>query len=252
MTLVQLAASITQAYILPLDFILQKSAALAGSSILSVEQDVQYKEGAKTYTIRETWLIEGDRNLKVHVRGLGELKDAINAHYLYNNKTRTLTVQNSKSTKTVGADFFERYLAIKSKDSYYAYLREMKIGETVRLSRAAGLVTFAVGNISTETDVQPHFWFDQDSFRLVKVRFPSQAEAEFSDYTEKDKIHYPRIKTISWQGKSVTIKVNKVARDTKSSIQDFYPDALSPSAPATLGNYGYAGAVLEEFYTRFR
>lgn len=252
MTLVQLLSPTLQAYILPLDFILQKSAGLAGNSIISIEQDVQYKDGLKTYTVKETWLIEGDRNLKLQARGLGELKEAINVNYLYNNKNRTSFLQKNKSIKLTAPDFFEKFLAIKSKDSYLGYMRELKIGDNVRLARAAGQVCFAIGNISTETDVQPHIWFDQSSFRLSKLRFPSQSEIEFSDYVEKDKVHYPRVKTISWQGKSITIKVTKITTKTTSSIQDFYPDELQPSTPVTLSNYGLAGSVLEEFYMRFR
>lgn len=252
MTLVQLASPAAKAYILPLDFILQKSAGLAGSSIISIEQDVQFKDGVKTYTVKETWLIEGDRNLKLQARGVGELKDAININYLYNNKNKTSLLQKNKSVKLAPADFFEKFLAIKSKDSYLAYMKELKIGDNVRLSRAAGQVCFAVGNISTETDVQPHFWFDQSSFRLSKMRFPSQSEIEFSDYVEKDKVHYPRLKTISWQGKTVTIKVTKITTKTSSTIQDFYPESLQSSAPLALTNFGLAGSVLDEFYARFR
>ena len=252
MTLVQLTSPAAKAYILPLDFILQKSSSLAGSSIISIEQEVQFKEGSKTYSVKETWLIEGDRNLKLHARGLGELKDAIDVNYLYYNKNRTSFLQKNKSVKLATPDFFERFLAIKSKDSYMGYIKELKVGETVRLARAAGQVCFAVGNISTETDVQPHFWFDQNSFRLSKMRFPSQAEVEFSDYVEKDRVHYPRLKTISWQGKTVTIKVTKITTKTSSTIKDFYPEELQSSAPVALANFGMAGSVLDEFYTRFR
>lgn len=252
MTLVQLASPTVHSYILPLEFILQKSAGLAGSSIISIEQEVQFKDGVKTYSVKETWLIEGDRNLKLQARGLGELKDAINVNYLYNNKSRTSFLQKNKSVKSTAPDFFEKFLAIKSKDSYLGYMKELKIGDNVRLARAAGQVCFAVGNISTESDVQPHFWFDQSSFRLSKMRFPSQSEIEFSDYAEKDKVHYPRTKTISWQGKTVTIKVTKITTKTSSSIQDFYPEELQPSAPVSLTNFGLAGSVLDEFYTRFR
>ena len=252
MTLVQLVSPIAIAYILPLDFILQKSSGLAGSSIISIEQDVQFKDGSKTYSVKETWLIEGDRNLKLQARGLGELKDAISVNYLYNNKNRTSFLQKTKSIKPAPADFFEKFLAIKSKDSYLGYMKEMKIGDSVRLARAAGQVCFAIGNISTETDVQPHIWFDQSSFRLSKLRFPSLAEIEFSDYVEKDKVHYPRQKTISWQGKTITIKVTKITTKTSSTIKDFYPDELQASAPITLSGFGLAGSVMEEFYTRFR
>src|SRR6476620_11360583 len=121
LTLVQLFAFTSQAYILPLESVLQKSAATAGNSILSVEQDVQFRDGAKIYTVKETWLIEGDRNLRLTAKGVGELKDAVNLNFVYNNKNRTRLNGKNKVTQPAGADFFEKYLAIKSKDSYFAY-----------------------------------------------------------------------------------------------------------------------------------
>ena len=252
MTLVQLVGSKANAYILPLDFILQKSASLAGNSIIGIEQEVQYREGSKVYSVKESWIIEGDRNLRVTVRGQGELKEAVNMTLLYNNKNRTVVTANNKTVKSAGADFFERYLAVKSKDSFKNYMKELGIGEDVRLSRAAGQVCFAVGNISTENDLQPHLWIDQNSFRLAKIRMPSDAEIEFNDYIEKDGVHYPLTKTVTWQGKTVTIKVNKVNTKSKAKIEDFYPDKLEASQPVNLGNFGLAGSVLDEFYQRFR
>lgn len=252
MTLVQVFAHSAAAYILPLDFILQKSSGLAGNSIISVEQEVRYKDGPKTYAVRENWLIEGDRNLKVTVKGVGELKDAVNAVFLYNNKTRTSVVNKQKLTKTVLPDFFERYLSIKSKESYMGYIKELGLGEDVRLSRAGGTVCFAIGNVSTANDVQPHIWIDQNSFRLTKMRFPGKAEVEFGDYIEKDGIHYPKLKTVSWDGKSISIAVIKVTTKSGATIKNFYPETLEASNPSSLAAFGSAGAALEEFYSRFR
>lgn len=252
MTLVQFSAVTSAAYILPLDYILKNSAGLAGNSIISIEQEVTFKDGPKTYTVKETWLIEGDRNLKLTARGTGELKDAVNISYLYNNKNRTFLAGQSKQVKPAGADFFEKFPVIKSKDSYAAYLKEFEIGDTVRLSRAAGGVAFAVGNISTPSDLSAHFWFDQSSFRLSKIRFPSDAEVEFSDYTIKDKIHYPRLKTVTWGGKSISIKVTKINTKPGANIKSFYPESIDQASQIAVSNFGLAGSALDEFYSRFR
>ena len=252
MTLVQLNSGSAQAYILPLDIILQKSAQLAGNSIVSIDQEVQLKDGNKIYTVKENWLIEGDRNLKMSAHGVGELKDAININYLYNNRNRISFLGKNKMSKTLGGDIFEKYLAIKSKDSYESYLKELNISPTVRLSRAGGLVCFAVGTESTAGTVNPQMWIDQNSFRLIKMRLPSNAEVEFTDYMEKDGVHYPRQKVISWDGKSVKITVTKITTKTGATIKNFYPDSLDSSLAVSLANQGVAGATLEEFYSRFR
>jgi hypothetical protein len=252
LTLVQLFSSQSWAYILPLENILQKSAVLAGTSILSVEQDVQFKEGAKIFTIKESWLIEGDRNLKLTARGVGELKDIVSLNYVYNSKNRTKLNLKNKVTQSASADFFEKYLAIKSKDSYLSYIKELNIVENVRLSRAGGLICFAIGVESTVDELKPQMWIDQNSFRLIKLRLPSGAEIEFNDYIEKDGAHYPRQKIISWNGKTVTITVTKISAAQSTTIKSFYPDSLEFSSSLNASSAGVARASIEEFYQRFR
>lgn len=252
LTLVQLFATTGQAYILPLPNVLQKAAATAGNSILSVEQDVKFQEGGKIYTVKETWLIEGDRNLRLTAKGLGELKDSVNLNFVYNNKNRTRLAGKNKTQQPAGVDFFEKYLAIKSKDSYYAYLKDLGIAENIRLSRAGGLICFAIGNESNPGELQPQMWIDQSSFRLIKLRFAGGAEAEFSNHIEKDGVHYPRQKTITWAGKTVSINVTKVTIAKNTSLKSFYPDSLEFSSSLIPGAAGPAAGTLEEFYQRFR
>lgn len=253
LTLVQFISSTSLAYILPLENILQKSALVAGSSILNVEQEVQFKEAGKTYIIKETWLIEGDRNLRLTARGQGELKE-VNLNYIYNNKTRTSLSGKNKVTQTTGADFYEKYLAIKSKDSFQSYLKDLAITENVRLSRASGSVCFAIGEeANSESAVKPQLWIDQNSFRLVKMRLPSAAEVEFLDFTELESgAHYPRQKTVSWNGKTLNIVVKSVTRATSASIKNFYPESLETPSQFVLPPQNPAAPVFEEFYQRFR
>lgn len=252
LTLVQLVSLKSQGYILPLENILQKTAATAGNAILSVEQDVQFKDGLKTFVVKESWLIEGDRNLRLTARGVGELKDAVNLNYVYNNKNRTKLVGKNKTVQPAGADFFEKLLAIKSKDSYLSYVKELGIGEEVRLSRASGAICFAIGNISEVGSLQPQFWIDQNAFRLAKVRYTDGADIEFGNFVEKDGAHYPRQKTVNWDGKSVTITVTKVAMAKSTSIKSFYPDSLETSSFLNPAVAGLAASSIEEFYSRFR
>lgn len=253
MTLVQLVSSLAGAYILPLENILQKNAALAGSGILSVEQDVHFVEAGKTYTVHETWLIEGDRNLRLTARGLGELRDSVNLTYLYNNKNRTQKNGTTRQAKPAGPDFFEKFLAIKSKDSYVGYLKDLGISDQVRLSRAAGNVCFAVGDVSPSlTQLTPQIWFVQDSFRLAKIRFSSQAEVEFSEYEERNGVHYPKKKHIEFNGQTVNAVVTKFGPSSSSSIRDFYPETVEAASVLNVASAGAVGLQIEAFYSRFR
>ena len=253
MTLVQFVSSLAGAYILPLENILQKNAALAGAGILSVEQDVRFTEAGKTYTVHETWLIEGDRNLRLTARGLGELRDVVNLTYLYNNKNRTQKIGGNRQTKPAGTDFFEKFLAIKSKDSYLGYLKEYSITDQVRLSRAGGRVCFAIGDISPSTSqLTPQIWFDQDSFRLAKIRFASQAEIDFTEYEERNSVHYPKRKLIAFEGQTINIVVSKFGPSASSSIRDFYPETVEAASVLNTSSLGSVGSQIETFYTRFR
>lgn len=253
MTLVQLCSLSAFGYILPLEIILQKNATLVGTSIFGVEQDVQFNDGVKTYTVKEVWLIEGDRNLRLVARGTGPLKEAVNLTYVYNNKTRTsLSPAKTRQTKQTGNDFFEKYLAVKSKESTRAYLKDMGISSQVKYSRAAGKVCLAVGDTATDSSRPAQMLFDQDTFELVKIYLPSQAEVEFSDYNVIGSIHYPRKKQVQFSGTTVNIVVTRVGPNTSASIRNFYPDTVESASVLNTESLGSIGPVIEEFYSRFR
>ncbi len=252
LTIVQLAAVFCNAYVLPVDTILNKTTALAGNSIISVDQDVIFKEGSQQVIIKENWLIEGDKNLKLTATAQGDLRDFFRISYLYNSKNRTQMAGKSKSVTAVNHDFFEKYLSVKSKDSFLGYLKDLGIAPQARLSRAGGSVCYALGNPSSEQALSPQLWIEQDFFRVRKIRFSSEAEAEFSDYEEYGNLDYPKTKVISWAEKSVTIQVTKVQIKTKYTIKDFYPETIDIPSEIALSNKGPVGATIEEFYMRFR
>ncbi|MBY0554246.1 hypothetical protein K2P97_06935 [bacterium] len=252
LTIVQFFSSQSRAYILPIETILGKTAARAGNSIISIEQDVIFSEGSKNYVIHEEWLIEGDKNLKLTATGTGELKDLFKAHYIYNNKNRTQIVGKNKIVNETSREFFEKFLAIKSGDSYLTYLKDLGIAQKVRLSRADGSICFAIGEASTDKALSPQVWIDQDFFRLKKIRLPSEAEIEFSDYKEYGNLNYPDVKHIDWADKSATIRVTKVSTKTGEKITAFYPETLTEPSEIMLSSKGAVGMKIEEFYKRFR
>lgn len=252
LTIVQLFSLFSYAFVLPLESILNKNVALAGNSVIQVEQNVIFRDGTHDMRVHESWLIEGDRNLKLVATGQGELRDLVHLNWLYNNNTRTQVVGKVRSSSNVPLDFFERFLAIKSRDSYLSYLSSLGIAQKVRYSRAGGFVCFAVGEASTESRLSPQLWFEQNDFHLVKIRFPSEAEVEFSDYDVFGKVHYPLVKKIEWAGKSVTIQVLSVNTKTSHSIRDFYPENLDTPSDMQLANKGPLGELVEEFYRKFR
>ena len=252
LTIVQLICSFSYGFILPLDAVLTKSVALNGNQIFSVEQDVIFKSGSEDFVVRESWLIEGDKNLKVTATGQGALKDLFKMTAVYNSKTKTMMMGKNKVSEYVTPDFFERYLSVRSTDSFKKYLTELTIIPNVRLSRAAGSVAFAIGEPSPAGLPHPQIWIDQELFEIRKLRLPSSAEITFDDYEVNKQIYYPRTKKISWAGHEIVIRVRQISTKTKASLSTFYPQNLDQPSEINLASKGEVGLFIQDFYKRFR
>lgn len=252
LTMVQLFTLSADAFVLPLGTILKKSTALSGTSIVAIEQNVIFREGNVDYVIKEEWLIEGDKNLKLTATGVGELKDVFKLNYLYNNKKRTHISGKNRVTTEAPRELIEKFLAVKSVDSYLNYFKDLGISNRVRLSRASGTISFAIGEPSNERALSPQFWIDQDFFYLNKIRFPTEAEVEFANYKAYGPLQYPDLKFVAWADKGAIIKVTKVSTKTGTTIKNFYPQALDQPSEMNLAGKGALGQKIEEFYKRFR
>ncbi len=253
LTIVQTISLFSYGFILPLDVILEKNILINGSQIIAIEQDVIFKDGGQELVIHESWLIEGDKNLKLVATGVGELKDAVKIVAIYNGKARTTQVGKSRVTDAVAPDFFERYLSVRALGSYKNYLSELGVAPQVRLSRADGAIAFAIGQPSAPSALKPQLWFLQDSFQLRKMRFTSGAEISFTDFAVVNpKLDYPKTKKIEWSGKSVTIKIKSINDKPKVAITQFYPQNVDVPSELVVSNKGALGQLIEDFYKRFR
>ncbi len=253
LTLVQLFLSFSYGFVLPLDTILKKHVVLNGSKIIALEQDVFFKESGLEAVIHETWLIEGDKNLKLIATGTGDLKDSFKIVALYNGKYRSILIGKNRVTDLVANDFFERYLSVRSADSFKSYLQSLQIQPQVRLSRAEGAVAYAVGMASTPEALNPQAWFKQDSFELVKLRLPSEAEVSLEDFIAiSPQLTYPKTKKIEWAGKSALIKVRQISDKNKYKLTDFYPQNLSQPTDVAFLQKSPLHTTIEDFYKRFR
>lgn len=256
LTIVQLLTCSAQAYILPFETILSKTVEQSGTSILEIDQNVIFKEGGQEYSVHEKWLIEGDKNLKLVATGNGPLKGLISLNYLYNSKKRTHLSGKNKIVQEVKPDFFERWLTIRSADSFKNYLKENSISNKVRLSRASGVVSFAIGEMATAEAIYPQVWINQELFHINRLRTASFADLEFANFNNYSKeetfFQYPLQKNISWSGNNVEIKVTRVVMKSDSTLKDFYPDTIQIPSEFSLTTVGPVGQKIEEFYSRFR
>ncbi len=247
------SCSFSYGYILPLEAVLNKTVSLSGTQIFTVEQDVIFNFDAEDLVIHETWLIEGDKNLKLTAVGQGPLKDLFRLVTVYNSKSKTTLFGKTKQTETTNPDFFERYISVRSADSFKNYLAQLSVAPTIRLSRAAGTTAFAIGQPSSSGIGNPQIWIDQDSFQLRKIHFLSENEVSFEDYGTYGKIiQYPKTKKVSWGQQTITIKVRQVSLKNSATLASFYPQKLDQPSEITLTSKGNAGLIIQDFYKRFR
>ncbi|MBC7457109.1 MAG: hypothetical protein H7235_02440 [Bdellovibrionaceae bacterium] len=257
--LVLIQSSLTLAYVPEIPFILKKTSGTTGRKIVQIEQEVTFKVGEEEAKVDEIWLIEGDKNLKLTAVGKNLYKDNIKLNYLYNGKNKTFLIGKNKNISPVNIDFFQRYLFIRSQNSFMSYLKELNIPahdkSNVKLSRADGVISFLIGQPS-EQNLNPQVWIGQDDFVVRKIRTPSAAEITLSQIASLPKdIYIAKAQTITWQTTqpvTVQIRIKKIDVDAGGSITAFYPQNLDTPSEMTFSNKTPLTAVIEEFYSRFR
>ena len=257
-SLILIQTSISSAYIPEIGFILKKSSLTTGKSILQIEQEVTFKIGDEEAKIDETWLIEGDKNLKMKAVGKNLYKDNIKLNYLYNGKNKTYFSGKNKIINSTPQDFYQKYLFIRSQNSFLEYLKELNISSNVRLSRADGIVSFLIGQASDKI-LNPHIWIGQEDFILRKIRMPSGSEISLGQITNLAKeTNIAKSQTISWLSTQsnanvvVQIKIKKINVSVKENINSFYPQNIENPSEINFSNTTILSSVIEEFYSRFR
>jgi hypothetical protein len=263
------------AYIPPARMILERTAENAGSGSYTIEQEVQFPNGPEPLVVKETWTIENDRSMRVTVTGLREQKDSLRLQILYAGGQRWIMRDGGrKESGPIPADFAERFFHWRTLDTAIMQLTALKIvpasalqkkplprrasdfkneiPDYVRLSRSAGVVSWAFGLPASPSgaELTPGLWIEQDQFVIRKVRLPSQAEIIAENYTIYPRgLQFPKVRHMHWGTHSASIRVLSItgrgARNLSTSSLD--------TGWKTQGLAGQpAKEILEEFYTRFR
>lgn len=272
-----LGPSLATAYILPTRTILQKTSENAGSGIYAIEQEVQFSNGEETVAIRETWLIDSDRTMRLTVSGNKELQKTFKLQFLYNGGQKWSMVNNNRSSSKAPEDFLEKYLNFRSPEIFANTLASFKIIPTsaynkkplvkagtevkhdaeswVRYSRTGGVVTYAFGSPTPaeQENGNPGIWIEQDHFVVRKVRLPSQVEMSADNYNQFAKgLNYPRTRTIRWGNNTVTIRLISASSRPQTAVNLFQPSSLDSNLKWDGIQSLPAKDVITEFYTRFR
>jgi len=263
------------AYIPPARMILQRTAENSGSGIYAIEQEVQFNNVQDSLFLKETWIIENDRTMRVTVTGTKELKDQIKLQFIYAGGQRW-SQNTARESRRISEDFLEKYFNFRSTDQLGATLMQLKILPTtafakkpipknldnlkyepddfVRLSRAGGVPNYAFGTPSpADNGVNPGIWIEQDQFLVRKLRLPSQVEVTADNYNQYARgMNYPKVRTIRWGQNTVTIRLIGVTSRPANTANAFQPTSLDTSTKLDgLNNQPARDAVID-FYSRFR
>lgn len=271
-----LVSSVALAYIPPTRMILQRTAENAGSGVYTIEQEVQFNNAQDSLFLKETWVIENDRTMKVTVTGTKDLKDQIRMQFIYAGGQRW-SYNGSKQNHRISEDFLEKYFNFRSTDQLASTLMNLKILPTnafakkplpknletlkyepddfVRLSRAGGTVNYAFGAPSAvDGNGNPGFWIEQDQFLVRKFRLPSQVEVTADNYNQYARgLNYPKVRTIRWGQNTVTIRLIGVTSQRGNvAANTFQASSLDPNTKLDGLNSQPAKDVVLDFYSRFR
>lgn len=265
------------ASILPTRTIIQKTVENAGSGIYAIEQEVQFANGEETISLKETWLIDSDRTMRLTVSGGKELQNTFKLQFLYSGGQKWSLTNAGKKGEKIPEDFLEKYLNFRNADVFANQLVSqkmipsnamtkkppVKVGNDyrrdqeawVRLSRAGGAVNYALGTPSPadKEDGNPGIWIEQNQFVVRKLRLASQVEMHANNYNQFAKgLQYPRSRTIRWGNNTVTIRLISASARPQTAVS-----LLQPGSMDTISNWDglsnlAAKEVITEFYTRFR
>lgn len=267
----------SKAYILPTRTILQKVSENAGAGIYAIEQEVQFSNGEETVAVRETWLIDSDRTMRLTVTGAKDLQNNFKLQFLYNGGQKWSLSGGTRKSEKVPEDFLEKFLNFRSAEIFANTLTRYKIipGNAfqkkplqksgndykheaepwVRYSRTGGVVNYALGTATPveQENENPGVWIEQDQFVVRKVRLPSQVEMKADNYNQFSKgLSYPRSRTIRWGNNTVTIRLISASPRPQTAVSLFQPSSMDTSLKWDgIANLP-AKDVITEFYTRFR
>lgn len=268
------------AYIPPAKMILQKLINNTGRGAYTIEQIVEFQNGLDPVQVRESWIVENDRALRLTVRGEKNLKHAFSLQYIYQNGLRWSLEGQSKGSSRVQNkihhDFLQKYFHFKNIDSFSMALLQEKIlpqsyfnkkksnlkkptdyvyepEEWIRLGRDSGVVDYVLGDPSMAQKINPGIWIEQDQFLIRKLRLSSGVELKAESYREFQKsLFYPSKQTIKWNNNSVTIQlvnIKSLATQPNSSLN---PSSLTLVSQKEGLESLPMKDVIEEFYEKFR
>lgn len=250
--------------------ILQRTAENSGLGIYQIDLELQFPNGQEVTVIKESWMIEDQNNMKVHISGTKDYKEAVSIFINIQNGIRTF----GKDSRKASSDLVERYFHTRSAEALNTLLAQEKMIPAaahlqksiknlkdvdnssepyVRLARTNGVVTYAFGvpaEPEAKDQIFPGMWIEQDQFVIRKFRLNSGVEISADKYSSFPLgLNYPRTRALSWNGQQVIIQTLGVVAKNKSQFEAFGQKLNSKTDSLSLLPNA---AFIEDFYKRFR
>ncbi len=268
--LVPLAA---HAYIPEYSLIASRAAEQHGRGAYQIEQDVTYRRETEAYSVKETWTVLGENNLRVTLEGRGPLKGLVQGTIIYEGSLKSFLDGASAKNQRLGDEWLEPLFHFRSSKYFRSRLVNLRVAPQdslrdrpplsiegplryeapgfLRLSRVGGAVTWAIG-VPPTVGTSPTVWIEQDQFVLRKYRSASHVTLKADGYAKfEERFWYPTTMSYSFGDTTVTvstISVKSLGRiqpsDSRFKISSLTPARDALKLPDTNG--------LREFYSRFR
>ncbi len=264
------------AYIPEYSMIAARAAEAHGKGTYLIEQDVTIKKEAESFTVRETWLVNGENSLRVTIEGRGPLKGLVSGTILYDGNTRSFYDGAGVKTQKLGEEWLEPLFHFRNSRYFRSRLVNLKVTPQeslkdrpplatdvepkdvkyeppsfIRLSRVGGAVAWAIG-LNPTAGESPTLWLEQDQFVLRKYKSLNQTVLNAGDYSKYDEtFFYPRSRTYQFSGFTVQVQTVKVQPAAKPAGKDTrFQNAALAANKETLKLPDVDG--LRDFFLRFR
>lgn len=261
------------AYIPEYGLIASRASDQHGKGAYQIEQEVTYRRETEFYSIKETWTVLGENNLRVTLEGRGPLKGLVQGTIIYEGSQKTFIDGTSTRNTRVTEDWLEPFLHFRTSKYFRSRLVNLKVTNAeslrdraplnsegppvyeapsfIRLSRTGGSVSWAIG-MNPNVGVGPTIWVEQDQFVVRKFRGANQTVFRADNYSKYgESMWYPRNLAYTFGNYTIqatTLSVKSLG-NVSASDSRFKSSSLNPAKDALKIPDNEA---LREFYSRFR
>ncbi len=261
------------AYIPEWSMISSRAAEQHGRSAYKIEQEVIYRHEAEQYSVKESWLVAGESSLSVSLEGRGPLKGLVEGSIIFTGSMKSYIDGGQVKNQRLGDEWLEPLFHFRTGKYLRSRMVQLRVTPPdslhdrppmnseglpmyeppsfIRLSRAGGSVSWAIGMLPLNDD-SPTLWLEQDQFVLRKYKSANQVLLRADEYVKfEDGLWFPRSRTYEFGGFKIEVKTLSVKNAGKITANDkrLKSSGLSPSKD-NLRLPDLTG--LREFYLRFR